>query len=319
MTKESKIIEEKEKVTADPYENTKTDWSEMLLRKKMTIANYRINMIPKKKSGHNDKLDYYYFKLGDIMPAILKVCAEMGIFHRTFIDENQLKLVIQNADKPDDEEFVYGINLKSFSLMGHNPMQEQGAAITYARRGLYTMVFDIEDEDELDLVQGTSYNDYQQPMYNNVASKPVQPQKMSSKQDELIKKLFKVLFNDPEYKDSAAKVLKQFGLSNLAKLNKYLDYDKAQKAIADLNEIYQSKKAHDKEAQENIVVDNETGEVKIDEAKTVAEPKKTVVQKADSNEENVEEIELGGDNENIDDEEITIIDVDEIEGIEAFN
>ena len=40
---------------------------------------------------------------------------------------------------------------------------------------------------------------------------------------------------------------------------------------------YQSKKAHDKEAEENIVVDNETGEVKKDEAKTVAEPKKTVV------------------------------------------
>ena len=156
-------------------------------------------------------------------------------------------------------------------------------------------------------------------MYNNVASKSVQPQKMSSKQDELIKKLFKVLFNDPEYKDSAAKVLKQFGLSNLGKLNEYLDYDKAQKAIADLNEIYQSKKAHDKEAEENIVVDNETGEIKKGEAKTVAEPKKTVVQKADSDEETVEEIELGGDNEDIDKEEITIIDVDEIEGIEAFN
>lgn len=82
---------------------------------------------------------------------------------------------------------------------------------------------------------------------------------------------------------------------------------------------YQSKKAHDKEAEENIVVDNETGEVKKDEAKTVAEPKKTVVQEADSDEETVEEIELGGDNENIDNEEITIIDVDEIEGIEAFN
>ncbi|WP_255375664.1 hypothetical protein [Erysipelatoclostridium sp. An173] len=37
------------------------------------------------------------------MPAILKVCAEMRIFHRAFTDENQLKLMIQNADKLDDE------------------------------------------------------------------------------------------------------------------------------------------------------------------------------------------------------------------------
>ena len=75
----------------------------MDLRKKMTIANYRINLIPKKKSGHNSKLKYNYFKLGDIMAAILKVCAEMRIFHRAFTDENQLKLMIQNADKLDDE------------------------------------------------------------------------------------------------------------------------------------------------------------------------------------------------------------------------
>lgn len=316
---ENNITEEK---TFDPYEGKNNDWSSMLLRKKLTIASYRINMIPKKKSGHNDKLNYNYFKLGDIMPAILKICAEMGIFHRTYPEGNQLKLIIQNADKPDDEEFVSAIDLKPISLMGHNPMQEQGASITYARRGLYTMAFDIEDEEELDLVQGDNqYNSYSTSNNYNSAQAP---QCLTNEQEDLIKKLFTVLYKDNNYQKSATKVLKSFGLSNLNGLRSYLDVSKANQAIDELSKIYQKKKAEDKEAEKQMNVDETTGEVKKTDGdqkdthdKTTNKTDESIaVQEKNTDHIDSDEIVLGDGDSG---EEITIIDVDEIEGLEAFN
>lgn len=249
------------------------DFESMPLRKKYSIACYRIQNMVKTKSGHNDLLNYNYFTLDDMLPAIYKIGAEMGLMYETVVEESKISFIISNADKDDDRTIKFDALLKPVQVRGGNAMQAQGSSITYARRLLFLIAFGIAEEEQYDKIQGNP--DY--TVVNNTASKTNKvsdenkdksSNPMTFEQYSSIVAIFKKLFGSeyPEIKDQAVKTLKDYRANNLKDIKTLLDGTTANEVIRKLNNVEKQLKSIEQNTEktvqdENIQVNNNSKEV----------------------------------------------------------
>jgi hypothetical protein len=129
---------------------------------KLQKARVDLQNMDLKKSGENKFAGYDYFELGDFMPAINKLFADIGLFSQVSFTNELATLIIINTDKPD-EQIVFTSPMAEANLKGCHPIQNAGAVQSYQRRYLYMAALEIVEQDALDKTTG---KDNEKPQKN---------------------------------------------------------------------------------------------------------------------------------------------------------
>ena len=125
----------------------------MNVYKKLQTARIKLQQTELKKSGKNKFAGYEYFELGDFLPAIQRICDEVGLCGVVSYDEANAHLTIYDTD--GDGAVVFSSPMSSAELKGCHAVQNLGAVQTYLRRYLWTNAFEIVEHDALDAVTGS--------------------------------------------------------------------------------------------------------------------------------------------------------------------
>lgn len=126
----------------------------MNVYKKLQTARIKLQQTELKKSGKNKFAGYEYFELGDFLPAIQRICDEVGLCGVVSYDEANAHLTIYDTD--GDGTVVFSSPMSSAELKGCHAVQNLGAVQTYLRRYLWTNAFEIVEHDALDAVTGSA-------------------------------------------------------------------------------------------------------------------------------------------------------------------
>lgn len=124
----------------------------MSVYKKLQDARMKLQNTALKKSGHNKFAGYYYFELGDFLPAIQKICAEMDLCG--VVSFNHDMAFLQIIDTEDGTSIMFTSPMSSAALKGCHDVQNLGAVQTYLRRYLWVNAFEIVEHDALEAVTG---------------------------------------------------------------------------------------------------------------------------------------------------------------------
>ena len=134
--------------------------------KSVEIGGYRMNVYEKiqqvrvelqnlglNKSGKNKFAGYTYFELSDFLPTINQLCKDHKLMTHISFTRDEATLTIINAEAPE-EKVIYTSPMYEAVLKGAHPIQNAGAVITYQRRYLMMLAFEIVECDALDSTQG---------------------------------------------------------------------------------------------------------------------------------------------------------------------
>lgn len=151
--------------------------------KKLASARMELQQAGLKKSGMNNFLRFAYFELSDFLPKINEMAVKYGFFTRFSIDSDRANLLVVNADAPEDAaEFWVNVSdclrsqrafndavidstfktaeahaykePKDLKPLNVQMIQELGKNITYLRRYLLMIAFEICEVDALDASLG---------------------------------------------------------------------------------------------------------------------------------------------------------------------
>ena len=124
----------------------------MSVYKKLQQARLALQNTKLSKSGKNKFAGYEYFELGDFLPQIQNICAEVGLCGVLSFNTEMAYLTIHDTDS---EGFVtFTSPMSSAALKGCHDVQNLGAVQTYLRRYLWTNAFEIVEHDALDATTG---------------------------------------------------------------------------------------------------------------------------------------------------------------------
>lgn len=125
----------------------------MSVYKKLQEARVKFHSKSLKKTGENKFAKYFYFELGDFLPAIQEVFSEVGLVGVCSFTADVATLRVVDSDKPDDViEFTSPMG--SADLKGCHIVQNIGAVETYQRRYLWVAAMEIVEHDVLDATTG---------------------------------------------------------------------------------------------------------------------------------------------------------------------
>lgn len=122
---------------------------------KLSQARFDLSQLKLQKTGKMQLGGrvYNYFELGDIQPAIIKICNDLNIFFSInfFEDYSEIKIL----DIEDIENFIiYKIehpNLKNTENIFAKHLQAIGSKSTYLTRYLLTIAFQISENDATEI------------------------------------------------------------------------------------------------------------------------------------------------------------------------
>lgn len=100
-------------------------------------------------TGENAFSHYKYFELADFIPAITEIEAQEGLISVVHFGGDTAWLKVINTDEPKEEIF-FSAPMSTANLKGCHEVQNLGAVITYLRRYLYNLAYEIVDCDALD-------------------------------------------------------------------------------------------------------------------------------------------------------------------------
>lgn len=124
----------------------------MSVYKKLMQARVMLQSREMKKSGHNKFAGYTYFELGDFLPHIQPIFADIGLCGVVSFASDIATLTIIDAD--DGSQMSLTCPMSSASLKGCHDVQNLGAVMTYIRRYLWTTALEIVEHDVLDATTG---------------------------------------------------------------------------------------------------------------------------------------------------------------------
>lgn len=119
---------------------------------KLMRARVLLQSRPLKKSGHNKYAGFKYFELGDFLPEIQRIFADIGLCGHINFGSNFAELKILNSECPD-EIVVFTCPNGSVSFKKEsdpNDIQNIGAIQTYQRRYLWMVALEIAEHDAID-------------------------------------------------------------------------------------------------------------------------------------------------------------------------
>lgn len=125
--------------------------TKMNLLEKVAEARVRLGETDLKKSGHNNHANFDYFQLDDFMPTARKICKELRFLPVESFGSDKAIMTVRDFDSDDIIQFECPVSLPK--IPGANDTQMIGGMITYLRRYLWMMLFEITESDEFDAVQ----------------------------------------------------------------------------------------------------------------------------------------------------------------------
>lgn len=125
----------------------------MSVHNKLMQARIKLQGIELKKSGQNKFAGFSYFELGDFLPAIQSIFAEVGLCGVVSYSTDYASLKIYDVDRPADPIVVMS-PMAELVLKGTHPIQNMGAIQTYQRRYLWMTALEIVEHDQLDATVG---------------------------------------------------------------------------------------------------------------------------------------------------------------------
>lgn len=120
----------------------------MSVHKKLMEARIKLQQTKLNKSGHNKFAGYQYFELGDFLPAINTIFAEVGLCGVVSFASDLATLTITDVD--DGTSIAINSPMAEANLKGCHPIQNLGAVETYTRRYLWVTAMEIVEHDALD-------------------------------------------------------------------------------------------------------------------------------------------------------------------------
>ena len=125
----------------------------MSVYKKLQQARMLLQNTKLSKSGKNKFAGYEYFELADFLPAIQKICNDVGLCG--VVSFNHEMAFLQITDVEDGTSIMFTSPMSSAALKGCHDVQNLGAVQTYLRRYLWTNAFEIVEHDALDATTGS--------------------------------------------------------------------------------------------------------------------------------------------------------------------
>jgi len=122
---------------------------------KLMQARLRLQNTPLKKSGHNKFAGYQYFELGDFLPTVQTIFADLGLCGIVSYTADIAKLTITDCEQGGTSLEITS-PMGSAALKGCHEVQNVGAVETYQRRCLWVTAMEIVEHDALDAVTGSS-------------------------------------------------------------------------------------------------------------------------------------------------------------------
>ena len=209
---------------------------------KLAVARGRFLEAPVQKSGVNRYAEFKYFELEDIVPVAIGIFADLGLALIESITFNESKATLVNIDKPE-EVIVFETPAKDPKIEDGTKMsaiQGLGAYVTYQRRYLYMLVFDIVEADPIDGTIGKS-EDEEPEKASKKSTKPVTPEKREEAKKELIDEGGKMT-------DTQSKSI----LNGLKKLREK-DFEKYEPYVQEMNAKRKSGTMTKKEAEDALI------------------------------------------------------------------
>jgi hypothetical protein len=124
----------------------------MSVYKKLQQARLALQNTKLSKSGKNKFAGYEYFELGDFLPQIQKICADVGLCGVLSFNNELAYLTIHDTE--DGTSVMFTSPMSNAALKGCHDVQNLGAVQTYLRRYLWTNAFEIVEHDALDATTG---------------------------------------------------------------------------------------------------------------------------------------------------------------------
>lgn len=115
---------------------------------KVLEARKQLQAVKLTKTGLNKFSNYIYFELADFLPAVTKICTEIGLCGVVSFTKDEAKLTLTAIE---DGSFVEITSpMGRAELKGMHEIQNIGAVQTYMRRYLWMAAMDIVEHDALD-------------------------------------------------------------------------------------------------------------------------------------------------------------------------
>ena len=131
-----------------------TEGSKMGVYKKLMQARLELQETNLTKSGHNKFAGYKYFELGDFLPAIQKIFAELELCGIVSFGQELATLTI--TDIKDNSKVEITSPMSTAALKGCHEVQNLGAVQTYIRRYLWVAALEIVEHDVVDASAGAA-------------------------------------------------------------------------------------------------------------------------------------------------------------------
>ena len=106
-----------------------------------------------KKTGENKFLKFKYFELGDFLPTLNKLMDRHLITSCFSLNSELASLTVINSENPN-EEIVFTCPAAEAKMDKAQSVQNLGATITYLRRYLTMIAFEIAENDVVDATAG---------------------------------------------------------------------------------------------------------------------------------------------------------------------
>jgi len=145
----------------------------MSVHKKLMEARVRLQNTQLSKSGHNKFAGYKYFELGDFIPAIQSIFAELGLCGVVSYAPEIATLTV--TDIETSTELTITSPMSTAALKGCHEVQNLGAVQTYIRRYLWVTALEIVEHDVLDATLGSSDAKPEAPKAKPAAPKLASP------------------------------------------------------------------------------------------------------------------------------------------------
>jgi hypothetical protein len=219
---------------------TKEDLRGLNIYGKLAVARGKFLKAPIQKSGVNRYAEFKYFELEDIVPVATDIFAELGLALIPTVTYTEARATLVNIDNPE-EVIVFEAPAKDPNIENGTKMsaiQGLGAYVTYMRRYLYMLVFDIVEADPVDGTIGKEDNEAPKAPK---ATKPATPEKREEVKKDLIDEGGKMT-------ETQSKSI----LSGLKKLREK-DFDKYEPYVQGMNAKRKSGEMTKSEAEEALI------------------------------------------------------------------
>lgn len=146
----------------------------MSVHDKLMSARIMLQHTKLEKTGHNKFAGYKYFELGDFLPAVQKIFADLKL--SGYVSYLPDVAVLTITDTEDGTQIFINSPMATAALKGAHDIQNLGAVQTYLRRYLWVTAMEIVEHDVLDASLGSD-TAKPKPAY----SKPVEKAKEAPK------------------------------------------------------------------------------------------------------------------------------------------